>query len=128
MAAPGRHRCDEILVSVLARGATLRDAAGVAGVSCRTAERRMSSPEFRALVERERAELITSASGALLDAMAEAVRLLRGLLRDARDERVKLGAAKALLDYGFKGREQLDVERRLAELEELVAGGGVRGT
>jgi hypothetical protein len=117
-----------VLASCLARGATLKDAAGVGGVSVRTAERRWADREFRALVERERAELITAASGALLDGMAEAVRLLRDLLRDAKDDRIRLGAARALLDFAFKGREQLDVEKRLAELEELVAGGGVRGT
>jgi hypothetical protein len=127
MAGGSRHRCDPVLASALARGATLRAAAGVSGVSTRTAERRWADPEFRATVERERAELITAASGALLDGMAEAVRLLRGLLRDARDERVKLGAARTLLEMGFKAREQLDVEARLQELESLLSGGRADG-
>jgi hypothetical protein len=115
------------LSAALARGATLKAAASVAGVSVSTAERRWRDDSFRALVERERAELITSASGALLDGMGEAVHLLRELMRDAKDARIRLGAARALLDYAFKGREQLDVEARLQELESLLSGGRTNG-
>jgi hypothetical protein len=116
-----------VLASCLARGATLKDAAGVGGVSVRTAERRWADREFRALVERERAELTAAASGALLDGMAQAVSLLRELMRDAKDDRIRLGAARALLDFAFKGREQLDVEARLQELESLLTGGRANG-
>ena len=71
-------------------------------------------------------ELITNALGELVDSASGAVATLRALL-EAPDERVKLGAAKTILDQLLRIRETLTLSQRLATLERaLQAGNGKR--
>lgn len=62
---------DLLLQVALARGATVREAARVAGVSERTAHRRNSDPEFRDEVERLRTELRERLMTELVNKMVE---------------------------------------------------------
>ena len=80
MADDDRLKRDDGLVLALARGLTVRQAAGEAGFGERTAHRRLDDPEFRRRVSVVRAELMERAGGLLSDAATKAVDVLRELL------------------------------------------------
>jgi len=101
----------------LAAGQTVRDAAQSAGISERTAGRRTANPDFRRRLTELRAEMVGRALGKLADAAADAVEMLRKLLK-AKADSVKLGAARSILELGNKLRESVESEQRLAALEQ----------
>jgi hypothetical protein len=121
MAETGRRKGDGTLLLALAAGQTVRDAARTAGIGERTATRRLADPEFRRRVAELRAEMVSRALGQMADGMADAAGTLRNLLK-AKADTVKLGAARALLELGVKLRESVELEQRLADLEQRLAG------
>jgi hypothetical protein len=106
MSVNGRHNADSALVAALAAGMTYADAARVAGVSERTARRRMEDEPFRSQVTAARGDLVQRAVGRASDSLVEAVETLQDLMRSASSESARLGAARALLD--FVGRRRRD--------------------
>jgi len=115
----GRNRSDELLLTRLAAGATVEQAANAAGLSARTAYRRLADPAFTRRLAQARDELISSALGELVECASEAVATLRALL-SASDERVRLGAAKSTLEQLLRLRETLTLSQRLAVLERTM--------
>src|SRR5437879_902831 len=115
--APRRAKpgADGLLVAAFAAGATADEAATAAGVSRRTAQRRMAEPTFRQEVQHARAEMVGRAVGKLTDASTAAVDTLRALL-GAEGESARLGAARSILELGTKLREGLELEERVAAL------------
>ena len=107
---------EQTLLNLLAAGRSVREAAAGAGVSERTVYRRLASPGFQKRLAAIRDELITAALGELVGCASQAVTKLRRLL-EARDERVQLQAAKALLEQALRLREAVTLEQRLATLE-----------
>jgi hypothetical protein len=101
-------------------GATVESAARQAGVSESTAHRRQEDPAFRRQLQAMRAELFQRTAGALTAAATEAVRTLLDLLKNSASPAVRLGAARAVLEIGMKAREVVDLEERLAALEERM--------
>jgi len=71
-------------------------------------------------VQRVRGELLDVATGILSDAASEAASAIKDLLRSNFDF-AKLAAARAVLDIGYKQREQVEVEGLRSEVEELKA-------
>jgi hypothetical protein len=69
-----------------------------------------------------RAEVISHAVGILADNMAESADVLRQLLAEDVKATVRLGAARANLELGFKLRESTELEERLAALERAQQG------
>src|SRR5438552_12555720 len=114
-----RNRGDELLLGALAAGSPVEHAAETAGVSVRTAYRRLADPAFARHLAQARDELISSALGELVECASEAVATLRALL-SASDERVRLGAAKSTLDQLLRLRETLMLSQRLAALERSL--------
>lgn len=117
MAGDGRSNADEALALALAAGKTLREAAKIASVGERTAARRWADPSFRSLVTELRGEVVERAIGRMADGMTEAADELRRLLKKARSETVRLGAARSLLELTVKLRDAVELERRLTALE-----------
>src|SRR5437016_3682851 len=115
-----RNRGDELLLSTLAAGSPVEQAARAAGVSTRTAYRRLADPAFGRRLAQARDALITGALGELVECASEAVQTLRALLT-ASDERVRLGAAKATLEQLVRLRETLTLSQRLTALERAHA-------
>jgi hypothetical protein len=107
------------LVAALAAGASVRDAARQAGVSERTAYRRLEEPAFRRQVADARAEFLERAVGRLAASATEAADTLRGLLV-ATSEPVRHSAAKTILEVVAKSVELLDLMARIEALEERV--------
>ena len=113
-------------MSALAAGSSVEQAAEAAGLSTRTAYRRLADPAFARRLAQARDTLITGALGGLVDCASEAVATLRALLQ-AEDERIRLGAAKATLEQLIRLRETLTLGQRLAALERtLVSRSGRR--
>jgi HEAT repeat protein len=121
MAENGRRKGEAALLVALAAGHTVRDAARLAGIGERTATRRMADPDFRRRLMEARSGMIQRALGKLADGSTKAVDTLRKLLK-AKGENVRLGAARAILEFGSKMRETVELEARLAILEERMAG------
>lgn len=116
MAGGGRKNADEALLAALAGGASVQAAGRLSGLSERTVYRRLQDRAFRARLNQARADMLERALGHLSRGAAEAAVTLRRLLRSA-DERVKLGAARSILELGAKIREGVDLAQRVAALE-----------
>lgn len=119
MEQPGRHGADMVLVAALATGARVEDAARRAGVSRTTVYRRMCEPEFRQMVTDARNQMVERALGELSDASLEAAQTLRKLLH-SRNDLVRLGACRTILEMGMKLRESVELAERVAALEGRV--------
>jgi hypothetical protein len=63
--------------------------------------------------------MIGRALGKMADGMSEGAEVLRQLLK-ARSETVRLGAARSMLELGVKLRESVEIEQRIATLEEQL--------
>ena len=104
----------------LAAGKSVAEAAESAGVSVRTAWRRLSDPAFTEAVAGLRSDMYWAAAGRLADGMTEAADTLRALLA-ADDARVRLAAAGKLIDAGLKVREAVELVREMEELRDRLA-------
>jgi hypothetical protein len=116
----GRKNADDALLLAVACGVTLENAAAKAGVSARTATRRMADPTFQKRLRAMRLDMVQRTMGALTAAGQEAVRTLLELLKGSTPS-VRLGAVRMVLEMGIKMREVADLEERLAALEEQLA-------
>jgi hypothetical protein len=88
---------DDRLFAAIVSGCHIENAARVAGISQRTAYRRLSDPAFRSQVQSARQDLRESILARLADAGHDAISSLWGLLQ-SDDESIRLKAAKVLLD------------------------------
>jgi hypothetical protein len=120
MPGGSKKTADAALIVHLASGVSPAGAAKLAGVSEATCYRRLADPTFRQRVDAARATFWERALGILSKGAAESATVLRRLLR-SEDGRIKLQAAKVLLDKGIKVRDQVDIEQRLAALETAEA-------
>ncbi len=78
-------------------------------------------PAFRRRVDAIRTDLFGLAVGRLSQLAGKAADALAGLL-EARNEAVRLQAAKAVLECGMRLREALDLARRVEEIEAQLGG------
>jgi hypothetical protein len=124
MAAKGKKTLDERLLMALACGATVEAAALSAGVSKRTAYRRLDDPAFVRRLQALRSDMLGRTSGMLTAAGGEGVKTLLSLMRETAPPSVRLGAAKAVLEIGMKVREQAELEQRLCALEQQMLQNG----
>jgi hypothetical protein len=107
----------ETLVTMIASGATVQNAARRAGISRTTAWRRLNDPEVVQRIGRARDEVLAQTVNRSAANAFEAFDVLRELLHDQRAS-IRLGAAKVLVEVALKYRVTLDTEARLAALEE----------
>jgi hypothetical protein len=113
-----RKKAEDKLLLTMACGATVENAARQCQLSKRTVYRRIEEPDFRRRLQAMRTDMVQRTSGALTAAGSEAVRTLLELLKGAKAEAVRLGAARSVLEIGMKAREFAELEERLAALEE----------
>jgi len=116
----GERPVDDRLALAIASGASVRDAAQGAGVSERTAHRRLADPDFVRLVSLFRREMTTQALGMLTAASTEAATTVRSLLA-SNNETVRLGAVRTILDARTKLAEHTEIVERIERLEEQLA-------
>ncbi len=114
---------DRILLQALACGATVENAARKAGMSERTAYRRLDDPVFLGQLEQLRAEMVLRTAGMLTGAGMGAVKVLVELQNDAAQPAgVRRRSARDVLEMGLKFREIAQLEQRLAAIEAQMAG------
>ena len=89
---------DDQLFQALVSGCHIENAASLAGISVRTAYRRLADPVFKQQLQEARQSLRESILAKLADAGHDAVGTLWELMQTADDEGVRLRAAKAVLD------------------------------
>jgi hypothetical protein len=107
-------------LSALVVSRTITDAAAICGLTEKTLYRYMAKPEFgQALAAAER-ELIDKAARRLLAGQDAALDVLEDVMKAFKDTD-RRQAAQAWLDYTLKYKN-LDIEKRLSELEATVYG------
>lgn len=94
-------------------------AAVVVGVSRTTVYRWLSNPSFKYELDRRREEAAEEALLALKGMLLQAVSAVAGLL-ESDDPRVRLGAARLALAFGFRVLEDNEIKRRLDLLENSI--------
>ena len=117
-----RQGAERVLLQALACGATVENAARKAGMSERTAYRRLKDPTFLERLEQLRAQMVQRTAGMLTGAGMGAVKVLVDLQNDAAvPAGVRRRSARDVLDMGLKFREIANLEQRLAAIEACLA-------
>ena len=80
----------------------------------------MKIPEFKAELDRQRDEITAEAFGVLSQGLTKAVETLVSLL-DNKDNRLKRLAAKDIIGFIIRHKENDDLDKRLTEVEKLLA-------
>ena len=106
-----------MLLTALVSGSTAAEAAAVAGVGERTVRRRIADPTFAERVDAARAEMVEAALARLSSGAITAVDTLRSLMSPEGPPSVRLGAAKAFLEYGIRLRAEQELCERLKAVE-----------
>jgi hypothetical protein len=114
-----RKKDEDVLLLALACGASAEAAAQKCGLSPRTVYRRLKDAAFCRRLQALRADMVQRTSGAMTAAGTESVRTLLELQKPTAPPAVRLGAARAILEIGTKLRETVELESRIAALEQL---------
>ena len=125
MATKNQQQVNTILITALAKGATVPQAAHQAGVSERTVFRRRQQPEFEARIATLQDETIQRAAAILTAAAQEGIRSLVALQKDSTPPTVRRAAARDIIEVGLRLREAVELDKRLGILETLAAGASV---
>jgi len=119
--ARGRRNADEALLAALACGATVENAARTAGISARTAHRRLKEEGFQKRLQDVRADMLQRTVGMLTASGMEASKTLISLLDPSVPQAVRLGATRTILEFGIKLRDSAELSERIAALEAQLA-------
>jgi len=110
------------MITALITSKNIGEACGKSGVSRSTLARWMLQNMFlKALIVAEQGA-ISEASRSLIAGQEDALETLRLLMTSGESEMVKRQAANDWLNHLFKYRELVDIEIRLARLEEVQSG------
>lgn len=112
-------RGEGALIVALASGDSVKQAAERAGVGERTVYRRLADQEFMLKVNKARHMMIGQAVGKLSVNCAKAAEVLEKLL-DSDNPRIRLQAAKTIMDSAIKLSDNWAIEMRLGHLETLM--------
>ncbi len=118
MATKSKKEKETLLLTNLARGATVAKAAEQAGVSERTAYRRLRQPAFQARIQALQDETLQRTTAVLTAATQEALQTLVALQAKDTPPNVRRAAAHDLLEMGLRFRESVDLDKRLCALEK----------
>jgi hypothetical protein len=124
VAESGRLKGDEALLAALLLGLTVPAAAAEAGLSERTARRRVTHPEFRKRLDAGRAEMTTLVAAQLAGGAQVGYTVLVRLAADsATPPSVRRSAARDLISLAGELGITREMEARLEALEDAVAKG-----
>jgi hypothetical protein len=98
VAGSGRKTADDALIAALAGGATVAEAATQAGISERTAWRRLQDDAFRQRLDAARQQTVQVAVDTLSKGSTRAARTLVALLSRRQCPSTRLAAARAILE------------------------------
>ncbi|MCX6027658.1 MAG: hypothetical protein NTY23_15665, partial [Chloroflexi bacterium] len=109
-----------LLVAALLTTRNYAAAAKACGISKTTVCRRMQDEDFKRAFRAARRQLVEATIGRLQRVSEEAVATLRAALR-CRAPSVRVSAARTILDFSLRGVELMDLEDRVAALEQRFA-------
>ena len=115
------RKSEDALLTALACGLSVEQAARQTGVSTRTIQRRLTEANFSFRLDELRHEMLARSCAMLTAAGVESVRTLVELLKPQQAANTRLQAARAILDLGVKLRQLVDVEEQVHELERRYA-------
>lgn len=113
-------RTRERAIVALLTAPRLEDAARQCGTSKSTLCRWLQEPAFQGAFREARHRVLEAALSSLQEAAGAAVVALKRNLR-CRKASVEVQAARAILDYGMRGVEILELEERVRRLEASVS-------
>jgi hypothetical protein len=116
---PGLSRRHETVIVALLANPTIKAAAAAAGVNESTVWRLMQREDFQKAYRGAQEKALDGALGTLQGAAAEAVATLQRNLKCGVPA-AEVGAAKVLLDFTLKAREQFGLGDRLKTLELML--------
>ncbi len=116
---PGLSRRHEGVIVALLSNPTIKDAATAASVSESTIWRLMQREDFLKRYKEAQDKAVDGALGALQGAATQAIESLKKNLSCGTPS-AEVQAAKAILDYTFKVREQFDYAERVKYLEQAL--------
>src|SRR6516165_5042303 len=122
MPRKSNRAAEQVLLTALAFGATVENAARKAGIGERTAYRRLADPDFRARLSQARQEAVVRTAGMLTGAAVGSVKTMVDLQQDASvPAAVRRGAARDVLEMAVKYRESAEMEQRVAAIEDRLS-------
>ena len=119
MAPNGNQKGQNAFILSIASGLPIKDAAKAAGISERTAHRRLDDPETKSSVKEARCAMLQDAVSRLAAASTGAAETLRKLTK-AKSEQVQLAAARSILELSHRLKEATEFESRLVDLERKL--------
>ena len=119
--AKGKRNADPVLLQALAFGATDDQAAQLTGLSVRTVYRRKADPEFQRRLKALQTEVLQRSLGLLTATTTVSAKTFLELQKEHVPYAYRLGAARANYHVLLKLRQDLDLEGRMAALEEQLA-------
>ena len=123
MAHKGRKNADEIIALSIASGMTSGEAAKVAKVSERTVASRLNDAGFNKLVRKHRRTMTDRAVGMLSEGMTQSAQVLIAALK-SENERVRIKAARDVIELRLKVADLSRLQDRLADLERRLEASG----
>jgi hypothetical protein len=111
----------ERAIGALLTESTLELAAKRANISSATLRRWRKEKPFSDALEIHRVAMMEGAVSVLRGSMADAAQTLVNLAKNAPDDRVKLSAAKSVLELGIRSAELFELHERLRRVEENAA-------
>ena len=111
---------DDQLITALSTGMGQTAAAKACGVSRSTVNRRLGEERFQVRLAQARAEALEIVLGKFTALMEQATEAVQEALSGEAPIRVRLSAAKLLLDVRAQLAESVDRDRRLAAIEKRL--------
>jgi hypothetical protein len=109
-------------ITALLSTKSVAEAAKKANVGQRTLFRWLADTAFKRQLAIAEGELVAVATRRLLQYQDSAITVITSIMADkTKPATVRLRASMAIVDYSLKMRELLNIEERLAALEELLA-------
>ncbi len=105
----------------LAMGKSAPEAEAETGVAATTIRGWLrDDPEFVKLVSDARDRIFDEATGRLASAFTKVVDELVRLSTQSKSDTVRVQASRAVMEYAFKGREIVELAKKVNELETMV--------
>ena len=111
----------ELLLSALLSCPTIKEAAISTGIPEATCYRWLRDPQFDAEYKSRKRQAIAEASAFLQSKISAATRIIDEIMNDIlTPPQVRLNAAKAIIETGYRIIEQGEILERIAALEALA--------
>jgi hypothetical protein len=118
----GLTPAESVFVRSLVDGASVEDAASVAGISARSGRRWRHKPAVVAALREHSRASVAQATAVLASGSTRAALSLVAIADDKRKASAPVvQAARAVLEFASKGTELADIEERLTTLEQQIA-------